>query len=613
MRSTSLALALTTSLFAHATAQELLQFDGIDQGAPATTPVQNQLGGAGWIGPWLGVNQPAFLLGYYALDNNANDVGFYGAAGTPMGAATFSTDVPSLPWSTHSLELNPTGGVGDYVDLTPIIPGYEGLAVGTISVWMKSTGGGAHAIFAASDSTRPSSEIRLMIEGGVARYDVRGDLNSHELIDGITPVNDGLWHHLAVVVQGNGIAILYVDGNEEGRLQQGFFRNIFHIDTMSIGRNVDSGGAQWHFPGKLDDLAIWGYPLTQSEILDLANAVRPPSAITGTPQIVGPEIQAASLQSPAFASRGLQTYGTAIGTNGGLRAGRQFAPLVDLRNDATYYASCLLRREDSGLPLAGEIHFTDPGAIRGRFGWDDLGNWTCGITAPVSGGIPMLDRTTYFCVFRIDAVASGNDQAFLKVYGPNDTIDATDVNFSGIGGASGWTAIANPAASGARIDTIWITPSAPGGALLVDEIRIGASWDAVTREAYGTGCFGASISQTGRPALGNAGYAITLSGVPANAPVACNFGVSREVGALGALPFDLTPFGAPGCAILTSLEAGAGSVANAQGAASLTLGVPNMPALLGTAMFAQWVALDGTSGNALPIRASDGLEIVFQD
>ena len=44
---------------------------------------------------------------------------------------------------------------------------------------------------------------------------------------------------------------------------------------MAIGRNVDSGGGQWYFDGKLDDVAVWDTPLTCGQIAALAAGAAP--------------------------------------------------------------------------------------------------------------------------------------------------------------------------------------------------------------------------------------------------------------------------------------------------------------------------------------------------
>lgn len=602
-------LALSLSLLASLTtlaAQEQLQFDALDENAAAGTAIAGQSGGAGWTGPWIGVDQLGLLHSYWPLDNNVADVALVGANGTNNGC-TFSTDTPGGPWSSHSLSLSLANQ--SHVDLSQHVGQYANLMTGTIAAWVKTTSTSVGTIIAASNSTEGSREIRLIIEGGVARFDVRGDLNSLDLIDGTTVVNDGAWHHLAVVVEGNGMATLYVDGQPEGSSRQGFFRHVFDLDTMAIGQNVDSGGPQWLYDGLIDDVAVWGFPLSPTQITDLAVLNAPPTAFFGSGGIQGPAVVSGSLGTQAFGTRGLKAFGDSVGGNQGLRAGRTFEPLVDLRVDATYYVSCLLRREDNGATTPGTVQLGDSGGLRGHFGWDAAGFWTCGVRQPDPSSAQMLDRTNYFCVLRLDAVASGSDMAFLKVYGPNDTIDASDAGFTG---TNGWTAVAVPWASGAPMNQIWITPEGAGSAMIVDEIRIGTSWDAVTRIGFGSGCFGATISQTGRPVIGQS-FSIDAAGMAANAPVICNIGISRTVSAFGALPFDLSVLGANGCSLLVDINASVGTGANASGDASLTVPLPADPSLSGVYLFAQWIGVDGSVPNRLPIKTTDGLEIALQD
>lgn len=602
------ASAAALFLLAPSTAQELRSVDAFAEALTPGTPVDGVGGGAGWDGPWIGTSQRGFLLAYYPLDTDARDLSLIGAAGTVNGGA-FVVDQPGLAWSTGSYELN-VAGAGEHIGLDNRLFDFSNAMLGTVSAWIKTSSAGVGTIVAASDSTRPSSELRLIVEGGRLRYDVRGDLNSFDLLDSTTRVDDGQWHHVAVVVEGSGLAILYVDGVEEVRRHQGWFRYVENLDTMSIGRNVDSGGPQWHFAGQIDDVALWGSALSAAEIAALAAGTTRPSGIVGVPTLQGPRVLNGSPSTPAYGSRGLPAFGGSLGGNEGLRAGRRFLPQIDLRQDRSYYLSCLIRREDFGATLEGDVQLADAGAVRGSFGWDATGHWRCGINATVAGSAVMQDRTDYFCVLRLDAVSSGDDSAFLKVYGPSDTIDASDAGFTANGG---WTVVGGTAASGARNFTLWVTPSAPGCGILIDEIRIGDSWDAVTRVSYGSNCGGATIGGPSRPVLGGQ-YAITLQQVAPNTPLALNVGVSRQAGNVGPLPFDLTPFGGTGCFVLASDEFPLPFASNGSGGANVVVPIPNDPVLLTTPLFAQWVAADFVPGaNPLQVRLSDALEIVFQE
>ena len=164
-------------------------------------------------------------------------------------------------------------GTSDHVDLSSHAANFAGLDEGTIVGWFKTTGTGTHVILGASDRGDGSSELRLIVEGSRLRYDVRdGSSNppgESGNVQSPTDVNDGTWHHAAVVVDTHCDAMLYVDGRTVAGAQEPFFTGVRDLDQMAIGRNVDSGGAQWHFSGSLSDVAVYDRPLTIGQINDV--------------------------------------------------------------------------------------------------------------------------------------------------------------------------------------------------------------------------------------------------------------------------------------------------------------------------------------------------------
>lgn len=122
--------------------------------------------------------------------------------------------------------------------------------------------------------------------------------------------------------------------------------------------------------------------------------------------------------------------------------------------------------------------------------------------------------------------------------------------------------------------------------------------------AYGTGCDGLTLDATGLPALGNAGFALNVNN--ALLPVA-TIGFGSMVVEPG---IDLTPVGMAGCFGYTNLDIGLFSTGPVVGGTgSFGLPIPTNPALVGSAMSAQGIALGGT--NLLGLAASNGLELVF--
>ncbi|HUA64235.1 MAG TPA: choice-of-anchor tandem repeat GloVer-containing protein [Alphaproteobacteria bacterium] len=80
---------------------------------------------------------------------------------------------------------------------------------------------------------------------------------------GVTPIDDGNWHHIAGVYDGAGNKYLYVDGsldaytNVAGTLSS----NSYPLD---IGENAQQSGRVWD--GEIDEVRIWDVALSQSRI-----------------------------------------------------------------------------------------------------------------------------------------------------------------------------------------------------------------------------------------------------------------------------------------------------------------------------------------------------------
>ena len=96
---------------------------------------------------------------------------------------------------------------------------------------------------------------------------------------------------------------------------------------------------------------------------------------------------------------------------------------------------------------------------------------------------------------------------------------------------------------------------------------------------------------------------------PAFRPGFAVIGLSDQVGPGGApLPLDLAVFGAPGCALQTSLDLSLFQILDAGGAANLAVTVPNLSGFAGLPLFFQTLMLDGVS-NPLGLSATRGIAV----
>ena len=203
------------------------------------------------------------LIGFWGFEDDVHDDSGRGNDGELRNGPQYDSDAP---FGLRSMRFD---GTNDHINLSPHVADYQGLSSGTITAWFKtSRTTGTGAILAASDRSDGSRELRLIVESNRLRYQVRGDSGSQSNLQSAAGVADDRWHHAAVTVSG-GTARLYLDGVQVASGARPFFSAVNNIDSMSIARNVDSGGAQWYFPGRIDEVGIWSRALTTAEIAGL--------------------------------------------------------------------------------------------------------------------------------------------------------------------------------------------------------------------------------------------------------------------------------------------------------------------------------------------------------
>jgi Concanavalin A-like lectin/glucanases superfamily/Bacterial TSP3 repeat len=173
----------------------------------------------------------------------------------------------------------PNNGDNHFIDLSDWATSLDGLAEGTVAAWVKVPNEGLTTdvltIFGASDRDDPSSEVRFWVSNGgstgtgTLAYGVRNDGTGLGTISSglVNPLLDGAWHHVAVTVS-NGLARLFMDGQETSSGASTFLAGVSDVDTAGVGRNQDNtaGGGQWFFDGSMDEWALWSRPLSAAEI-----------------------------------------------------------------------------------------------------------------------------------------------------------------------------------------------------------------------------------------------------------------------------------------------------------------------------------------------------------
>ncbi len=142
--------------------------------------------------------------------------------------------------------------------------GVTGTNSRTYEAWVKTTVTGSSAIFANGiNSTGQKWIIRL--ESGQVRLEING-----AYIRGTTLVNDGQWHHVAVVLDASGGATLddvtiYVNGEIETYSGSSGTSNAINTATgQNLWIGVDHSNRGW--AGCIDEARVWSVARTQSEI-----------------------------------------------------------------------------------------------------------------------------------------------------------------------------------------------------------------------------------------------------------------------------------------------------------------------------------------------------------
>lgn len=91
--------------------------------------------------------------------------------------------------------------------------------------------------------------------------------------------HDGQWHHIAATVGDDGKARVYMDGVLKGEAVSALnFPLATGSNPVTIGNALNIVAGDTDFPGLMDEISIYGYALSESEIEDIASSGVPPNA-----------------------------------------------------------------------------------------------------------------------------------------------------------------------------------------------------------------------------------------------------------------------------------------------------------------------------------------------
>ena len=190
------------------------------------------------------------LVAWYRFDGDALDSSGNELHGTEMGDPTYEAGVFG-----QAISLD---GDGDYVDCG-LDPKFDITEFITVTYWIKVVAfdRGWNTVFSRGDdswrSSRAGTEnfMEAAVGGTAGNYTY-----------GVTPVDDGEWHHIGWVYDGT-MNYLYLDGEIDATEENSGEITVSSF-PLYIGENSGATGRFWN--GLIDDVQIYNRPLTQEEV-----------------------------------------------------------------------------------------------------------------------------------------------------------------------------------------------------------------------------------------------------------------------------------------------------------------------------------------------------------
>ena len=237
------------------------------------------------------------LVAHYPFDGDARDASGNGYHGTMRG-----------PVPTRDRSDNDGGAVLFYetdhrIDLPHQV--LDGLFDVTVAFWLKTSKSGAQTILSGANRSNDNEHIVYFNSESQIRFYSHGraDPNLPDCDVDIPPINDGAWHHFAVVRNASeGNADFFVDGvgytDQCGYLEYG--RLVIDAGGLILGQDQDRLGGKFDatqvLRGILDDLRIYARALPATEV----QALMGESAPAAGGQVASLYLPASSGLEPSF-------------------------------------------------------------------------------------------------------------------------------------------------------------------------------------------------------------------------------------------------------------------------------------------------------------------------
>ena len=223
-------------------------------------------------------------IGHWKLDENTGVQAFDTSGNNNTGTLT-----QGPLWSSGKIGSAVSfDGINDYITVTDNSTINFGSGALTISGWFKTSSSSNEYILEKDINacTNASWLVGVTTAGGCAAGKLDALIGTtstscaQEDMCSATTVNDGIWHHFALVRNPSATNYLYIDGKLDAqKTDQG--GSTTNTQPITIGAaNNDSGSYSSFFNGLIDEIRLYNYARTPKQIIEDMNAGHP---TVGTP------------------------------------------------------------------------------------------------------------------------------------------------------------------------------------------------------------------------------------------------------------------------------------------------------------------------------------------
>lgn len=211
--------------------------------------------------------------GQWIFSADTTDLTLNGHDGTQVGGS-FVAD--RFGTAARAINLN---GTSDYVN----IPDDSALDFGnpsqpfTIVAWVKTSGTSEGIVAKGRDTNTPNMDYRLQVQATGAIEFTRWNqaTSTTDTVIGTLTINDGNWHHVAFVNEGDSSHKIYIDGVLDVTSTTTWTNDDSNNEPVRIGRDRNGTTSDTYFSGIIDDVAILASALTADDIKDLNHQPHP--------------------------------------------------------------------------------------------------------------------------------------------------------------------------------------------------------------------------------------------------------------------------------------------------------------------------------------------------